>query len=380
MALWRSGRSEHTANFDRGDFLENETTQPSENSGGAETPESIALPKNSDDSTWGALFQSAIYGLSVPERTVRSIAALASGAAGESASILIPRVFKDSKSYKVFVQQMLDMLSDDVGGVKKETVDKAGVTEQVENFVAKKTVGTFIDLAGMSMMHVSPLTVLAIVSDVAHGSTFYLKQLADELREQGVINEKSTINSTAELLSAIGNASGSTADEFDTPPIDLQGLKDTIARTRDQVAEIDGAKLIPQSEITAIWNDMNKLAAEENVSLFQLSSAVTMYSLNQVSNVTHGTLLTIRVTGNLLDEHFFDHYRDAMAKISDDGIYTVLSAASKPYLDAVWFNFSAGRPTLTEDLVNGKLLNQAIDGVADWFRGSSSKNDAVESE
>ena len=360
--------------------MENETTQPSENSGGAETPESIALPKNSDDSTWGALFQSAIYGLSVPERTVRSIAALASGAAGESASILIPRVFKDSKSYKVFVQQMLDMLSDDVGGVKKETVDRAGATEQVENFVAKKTVGTFIDLAGMSMMHVSPLTVLAIVSDVAHGSTFYLKQLADELREQGVINEKSTINSTAELLSAIGNASGSTADEFDTPPIDLQGLKDTIARTRDQVAEIDGAKLIPQSEITAIWNDMNKLAAEENVSLFQLSSAVTMYSLNQVSNVTHGTLLTIRVTGNLLDEHFFDHYRDAMAKISDDGIYTVLSAASKPYLDAVWFNFSAGRPTLTEDLVNGKLLNQAIDGVADWFRGSSSKNDAVESE
>lgn len=369
--------------------MEKQKNDQTENSAEAESQKSIAIPKAPDGSTpdgsaFGALFQSAVYGLSVPERTIRSIAALASGAAGESASILIPRVFKDSKSYKVFVQQMLDMLSNDVGGVKKETPgenpNEAVSTEQVENFVAKKTVGTFIDLAGMSMMHVSPLTVLAIVSDVAHGSTFYLQQLAGELREQGVIDEKSTINSTAELLTAIGNASGSTADEFDTPPIDLQGLKDTIARTRDQVAEIDASKLIPQNEIATMWSDMNRLATEENVSLFQLSSAVTMYSLNQVSNVTHGTLLTVRVTGNLLDEHFFDHYREAMAKISDDGIYTVLSSASKPYLDAVWFNFSAGRPTLTEDLVSGKLLNQAIDGVAGWFRSSTSKNDAAESE
>ena len=132
-----------------------------------------------------------VYGLTLPERTVRSAAALISGAAGESVALIVPRSFQDSKSYRVFVQQMLDMVSHDVGGVKKETpeTDEANQAAAAENYVAKKTVGTFIDLAGMSMMHVSPLTVLAIVSDVAHGSTYYLNELATELKSQGVIND-----------------------------------------------------------------------------------------------------------------------------------------------------------------------------------------------
>jgi len=317
-----------------------------------------------------------VYGLSLPERTVRSAAALVSGAAGESVALLVPRSFQDSKSYRVFVQQMLDMLSHDVGGVKKEPVetDEQPVAQNAENYVAKKTVGTFIDLAGMSMMHVSPLTVLAIVSDVAHGSTYYLQELASELKSQGVIDEDSTISSTAELLASIGTASASTADQFDTPPIDLKGLADTIQQTQEQLAGIDPTKLIPQTEINALWADMSELATKEHVSLFQLSSAVTMYSLKQVSTATQGTLATIRVTGNVLDEHFFDHYRTAIGTIADEGIYSVMAEASQPYLDAVWFNFSSDRSTITEDLINGKLFNQAIDSVAGWFSSGDEKD------
>ena len=318
-----------------------------------------------------------VYGLTLPERTVRSAAALISGAAGESVALIVPRSFQDSKSYRVFVQQMLDMVSHDVGGVKKETpeTDEATKTAAAENYVAKKTVGTFIDLAGMSMMHVSPLTVLAIVSDVAHGSTYYLNELATELKSQGVINEDSTIGSTADLLASIGSASASTADQFDTPPIDLKGLADTIRQTQEQLSGIDPTKLIPQSEIKSLWADMSELATKEHVSLFQLSSAVTMYSLKQVSTATQGTLATIRVTGNVLDEHFFDHYRTAIGTIADEGIYSVLSKTSQPYLDAVWFNFSSDRSTITEDLISGKLFNQAIDSVTGWFSDGSEKDE-----
>lgn len=316
-----------------------------------------------------------VYGLSLPERTVRSAAALVSGAASESVALLVPRSFQDSKSYHIFVQQMLDMLSHDVGGVKKENADaeELAQTDVAENYVAKKTVGTFIDLAGMSMMHVSPLTVLAIVSDVAHGSTYYLKELATELKAQGVIDEDSTIGSTADLLESIGQASASTADQFDTPPIDLKGLADTIRQTQEQLSGIDPTKLIPQSEIQSLWADMSELATKEHVSLFQLSSAVTMYSLKQVSTATQGTLATIRVTGNVLDEHFFDHYRTAIGTIATEGIYSVLAESSKPYLDAVWFNFSSDRSTITEDLVSGKLFNQAIDSVTGWFSGGDAE-------
>ena len=96
-----------------------------------------------------------------------------------------------------------------------------------------------------------------------------------------------------------------------------------------------------------------------------------MYSLKQVSTATQGTLATIRVTGNVLDEHFFDHYRTAIGTIADEGIYSVLSETSQPYLDAVWFNFSSDRSTITEDLISGKLFNQAIDSVTGWFSGGA---------
>jgi len=326
-----------------------------------------------------------VYGLSLPERTVRSAAALVSGAASESVALLVPRSFQDSKSYRVFVQQMLDMLSHDVGGVKKadsatDSETEPTKTEVAENYVAKKTIGTFIDLAGMSMMHVSPLTVLAIVSDVAHGSTYYLKELANELKAQGVIDEDSTIGSTADLLESIGQASASTADQFDTPPIDLKGLADTIRQTQEQLSGIDPTKLIPQSEIRSLWADMSELATKEHVSLFQLSSAVTMYSLKQVSTATQGTLATIRVTGNVLDEHFFGHYREAIGTIATEGIYSVLAESSKPYLDAVWFNFSSDRSTITEDLVSGKLFNQAIDSVTGWFSGGGAESVAADDD
>ena len=82
-------------------------------------------------------------------------------------------------------------------------------------------------------------------------------------------------------------------------------------------------------------------------------------------------MATIRVTGNVLDEHFFDHYRTAIGTIADEGIYSVLSETSQPYLDAVWFNFSSDRSTITEDLISGKLFNQAIDSVTGWFSGGA---------
>ena len=111
------------------------------------------------------VYRYLMFGASLPERAVRSTAAMLGGAIHESASLLVPQAFKDSKTYDAFVQQMLDMLAKDIGGVKKEA--NAASDPVVENYVAKKTVSTFVDFAGMATLHVSPLTVLAIVSDVA---------------------------------------------------------------------------------------------------------------------------------------------------------------------------------------------------------------------
>ena len=170
------------------------------------------------------------------------------------------------------------MLNKDVGGVKlpvedaatgnsDETADAARTEnavasdeEEVADYVAKKTVGTFIDLAGMATFHLSPITVLAIVSDLAYGSQAYLEELAVELKKEGVIGEESTISSTAELLEVISAASAKTTANLDTPPLSVEGLRETIADTQEHLGKIDPTKVLPQAELHRLWEDMHEMA------------------------------------------------------------------------------------------------------------------------
>lgn len=312
------------------------------------------------------------YTLSLPERAIRSTAAIVGGIAEQSASLLVPTAFQDSKTYKTFVKQMLDMVVHDIGGTQRDDaeVKSAGAKEaEVEGYVAKKTVSTFVDLAGMATLHVSPMTILAVMSDVAYGSNVYLKQLADELKREGVIDRDSTIDHAADLLEAVGAASGKAADRFDRPPLSLAGLQETIEETQSSVGTIDPTKIIPQAEIKRLWTEMQDMAEQQDVDLIDVSSAMTMYTLNQVATVSKGALTTIRVTGELLDKHLFEHYWQGLHRIHDVGIWQTFAASSQPWIEAVWLNFSSDKETITEDVVSGRFLVRTWSGFCNWLGG-----------
>ena len=46
-----------------------------------------------------SIYEYLTYGLSLPERALRSTSAMVGGALRESASLLVPQAFRDSKSY-----------------------------------------------------------------------------------------------------------------------------------------------------------------------------------------------------------------------------------------------------------------------------------------
>lgn len=310
------------------------------------------------------------YTLSLPERAIRSTAAIVGGIAQQSATMLVPSAFQDSKTYQTFVKQMLDMVAHDIGGTEREAGEEAPDKDaQIEGYVAKKTVSTFVDLAGMATLHVSPMTILAVMSDVAYGSNVYLKQLGEELKREGVIDPESTIDQAADLLEAIGSASGKAADRFDRPPLSLEGLQETIEEAQESVGTLDPTKIIPQAEISRMWNEMQQMADAQDVDILDVSSAMTMYTLNQVATVSKGALTTIRVTGKLLDEHLFDHYWQGLQRINDEGIWQIFATSSQPYIEAVWMNFSADKETITEDIVSGRFLSRTWIGFVDWLGG-----------
>ncbi|MHB8902494.1 MAG: hypothetical protein ACYC6Y_27345 [Thermoguttaceae bacterium] len=324
-------------------------------------------PDPSPDPGYGSVLNFLLYSLSVPERALRSATSVVGGTLRESAALLVPQAFQSSKTYSIFVTQMLDFLVEDVGGVQRQ--GKEGQAAKVENFVARKTVGNFVELAGLATFHISPMTVLAIVSDVAYGSQVYLKELAGELKQAGVIDENSTVEKLDDFLQAVSAASGTTASAFDTPPLSVEGLLQTIEETRKAVAKVDPRSVIPESEIRQLWNDMHEIAAASGVDPLAISSAMTLYSLNKVGAVGLGALSTVRAAGNVLNRTVLNHYFGALDDIRRKGLYGSLAESSKPYLAAVWDNFSSGRTTVTEDVVSGRLLGRLWQTGSNWLFG-----------
>jgi hypothetical protein len=310
-----------------------------------------------------------LYGVSLPERALRSASGVVSGALRESAALLVPQAFQNSKSYAIMVRQMLDFLAEDVGGVERTGGEDA--PPKIENFVARKAVGNFVEMAGLATLHLSPMMFLAIVSDVAYGSQAYLRELAGELKKQGVIDEDSTIDHVDDLLKAVGGAAGTTAQVFDTPPLSVQGLKQTVNETRTAVRSMDPRKVIPQSEVKRLWDDIHQIAKTQGVRPLAVSSAMTLYSLGKIGSLGKGALSTVTAAGSLFSRHVVQHYSEALADVRKKGIYGSLAETSKPYLDAVWQNFSSQKTTITEDVLSGKLIGRAYRTARRWLGGGS---------
>ena len=307
------------------------------------------------------------YGLSLPERAIRGTAGVVGGTLRESAAILVPQSFRNAKTYQVFIGQMLDFMAEDMAGVDRE--HRPG-PPRVENFVARKTVGNFVDLATLATFHVSPMLLLALVGDIAYGSKAYLEELAKDLEARGVIEDASAVHQADDLLEAIASASQKTAQSFDTPPLSVDGLKETIRQTRQSIGEIDPSKVLPKDELGRLWERIRSTGKGQGVSPLDVSGLMTLGTLDKIGKIGTGTLSTVRVAGSLVNRHVLDHYREALGDINRDGFYPTLSAASRPYVHALWRNFSTERATLTEEFVKSGGVGRTWRRVRGWVRGS----------
>lgn len=305
-----------------------------------------------------------LYGLSLPERAIRGTASVIGGALRESAAALVPQTFRNAKTYQVFVGQMLDFLAEDVGGVAP-----SGRSEdtRVENYVARKSVGNFIEMASLATIHVSPMLLLAVVSDVAYGSKAYLRELAEELEAQGVISDAAAIGQIDDLLDAAASASEGTATAFDTPPLSIEGLRETVRQTRASLRGVDPAQVLTEDEIRQLWDRMRVIAQRENTSPLAISGAMTLGALDKVAKLGSGALSSVRVAGSLLDRVVLDHYRAVLGNIQENGLHSTLAESSQPYAEALWRNFSADRATVTESFLTSGVAERALGKARRWL-------------
>ena len=308
----------------------------------------------------------ALYGLSLPERVLRGMVGCASGVARETAELAVPDGMKSSRLYDMTVRKMLGFLVDDVAKFRAGAPDGDA---SGSDYVAKIAVGNVIDVAGLAVLHVSPLWVFAIVSDVTRGSKTYLNALAAELKEQGILEKSATIDSLDAILDNLEATSGLVAENLDTPPITLDELKTSVSKLREESQRVDLREAFPAEDLAAIWKEIETTAETENRSVLEVSNAIAMMTFSQITRVGRGAYSGVKVGFDLLNDNVFRYYSQAFEEIHSKGYYQSVLDAYEPYVDGLKHLFDEDTETTTEQVLKGRPIRWLGAKIRGWFGG-----------
>lgn len=272
----------------------------------------------------------ASFLLSLPERALRALAATLGGATHETAALVLPRFVRRSRLYEVTAKNLLRIVIELVGGVKGSPTAEpdAGAGE----LALRKGAGNVVEIGSIAAFGFSPLWLLAAASDVLRGSRVYLNALVEELKRAGVLTEGAEVASVDELLAALERGSGRTASLIDIPPLELEGLRSSLAEFRED------AKALPSpAELAAVYRGLRRTAAAERRSLLEVSTGVGLAFLTSARNVSRSGLVA--------------PYAEDWRPLRREGFAGYARRVATPYGRAVASHFDPRRASWTERLV-----------------------------
>jgi hypothetical protein len=292
------------------------------------------------------------YVVSLPERVVRTAAAVVGGTVHETAQLLLPRLIRRSRLYEVTAKNLLRILVEGVGAVEgSPTVDPKGAG--ASELAVRKGAGNVVELGSILAFGFSPLWILAAASDVTHGSRVYLQALVDELKAAGVVAEQADIGSVDELLGVFEGTSGRTARLIDLPPLELEELRTSLEELRAGASDLPS-----QEKLAEVYRGLRIQAAREDRSLLEVSSGIGLAFLLSARNVSR--------------THLIAPYREDWEPLRDEGFAAYAARVGRPYAAAVTGHFHPERKTYTEHYLTrnepGTELSfcDEIDGGFGW--------------
>ena len=232
------------------------------------------------------------YLLSLPERIVRSTLGLGAGAAREVGEVVLPDAVRESQLYKNLVDATLRFVIEQVGGVE-------GVYEKgdalPDNFLARRTAGNAVEVLGIVAFRASPVWVLAALADVCGAGRQLIPEMADALKEQGLLDKDAQFTSVDQLLDGLERTSSRLAATINTPPLDVAGLRREWDAIRNDARGIQPASLPSRDTIGAMWTDLKIESARQNQSVFETSSMMAVSAVRALPDQARWFYASARV-------------------------------------------------------------------------------------
>ena len=313
------------------------------------------------------------FTLSLPERLTRSAVAALGGASKALTDTLIPEPLRNTNTYTAIVGNAQRFLIEKVAEVQGAYADSKQTLPQ--DFIQRSVAGNIISTAGVLSIHLSPLWVFALASDVADGSKEYLGRLVKELKETKVLDETTDVKSVDELLDAVASAGKHSAQVFDLPPVNTSQIK----QLRDQITQgytrvFQGAtNLLPRMD--DLWKKMEELAQRDNVAIESVVGLMTVDLGKTAGRAVYSAFAVGNVTADLISEKIFQSYGETIERMQRQGVVACMEEAAKPYLQAISAHLSSDKQTWTEWAL-GKLWSPLVGESGSDATSQNSPNSA----
>ncbi len=296
-----------------------------------------------------------LYTVSLPERLLRALTASIGGAVKESTDVLIPTALKHSTLYRIFIDNLLRYALEYIGqveGVYHAEEEEGGDTVVGKDYPVRKTVGNVLEAISIGAIHMSPLWIFAIGSDLLKGGRAYVEELQKELADRGLAKGDMEPGNTYQLMASLEATSDALAANVDTPPLSRSDLKDHGDKMKEALKEVRDALAGSKDKLQETFDDFRNVADEAGNKL-ELAGVMTLKAVQQVPLKTKQVATGAEVAATMVVDQLLLYYPRTLAEIHQQGYAKVASEALAPYGRAVVANFKATNPTLTERFFKG---------------------------
>lgn len=293
--------------------------------------------------------RTARYLVSLPERVLRSGAALAGGLIRQLGDTTLPAAVRRTKTYQTMVDIALRFMIEQVGQVEGVYPTEG---ELADNFLMRRTAGHGIELVGILAFRASPVWIMAALADISGAGRQVVQEVADALKQEGLLERDAKFESIDQLLDGLEQTAGRAADVFNAPPLDVTGLREEWEAFRTSARKIPPRNLPSPELVRQQWEALKAEAVRQNRSVFALSS---LMALAAASRAPYNLLRLARAanraawrTGQVLAGGLLDHYAKTLGDIRERGFGAYWAEQFRPYLLAAAGQFSPTHRSLTD--------------------------------
>lgn len=297
------------------------------------------------------------YLLSLPERGIRSLTALAGGLVREVGEVSIPQTVRRGRLYQNLVESTLRFLIEQVGQVKDVYPSEEKLTE---DFLARRTAGNGIELAGILAFRASPVWVLAALADASGAGRFLIREIASSLKQEGLLDQDAEFETVDQMLDGLEASAGRMAANLNTPPLNTSALRQEWNALRRDLSRIQPRQLPSLSSLGALWKEMKEEAERQDRTVFEVSSLMAMSAISNVPQqarwLSASARTAARKAGATVASVLLEDYRGTLQRVQETGYARYAARQFRPYLSAAVSQFSTRRASLTEKFLGRRSL------------------------